>query len=77
MKVAALSIENFRGIKSGKVVFRDHTVLVGPNNTGKTSIIEALVLVLGRDRLVRDLTEHDFYNPSSFCRWPPASQHTP
>jgi hypothetical protein len=61
MKVATLTIENFRGIKSGKVVFRDHTVLVGPNNTGKTSIIEALVLVLGRDRLVRDLTEHDFY----------------
>ena len=61
MKVAALTMENFRGIKSGKVVFRDHTVLVGPNNTGKTSIIEALVLVLGRDRLVRDLTEHDFY----------------
>ena len=61
MKVAALTVENFRGIKSGKVVFRDHTVLVGPNNTGKTSIIEALMLVLGRDRLVRDLTEHDFY----------------
>jgi putative ATP-dependent endonuclease of the OLD family len=61
MKVAALTIENFRGIRSGKVVFHDHSVLVGPNNTGKTSIIEALVLVLGRDRLVRDLTEHDFY----------------
>jgi putative ATP-dependent endonuclease of the OLD family len=61
MKIAALTIENFRGIRSGKVVFRDHTVLVGPNNTGKTSIVEALVLVLGRDRLVRDLTEHDFY----------------
>jgi putative ATP-dependent endonuclease of the OLD family len=61
MKIAALTIENFRGIRSAKVLFRDHTVLVGPNNTGKTSIIEALVLVLGRDRLVRDLTEHDFY----------------
>ena len=36
-------------------------MLVGPNNSGKTSIIEALALVLGRDRLVRDLTEHDFY----------------
>ena len=61
MKIAALTIENFRGVRSGQVVFRDHTVLVGPNNSGKTSIIEALALVLGRDRLVRDLTEHDFY----------------
>ena len=70
MKIAALSIENFRGIKSGKVVFRDHTVLVGPNNSGKTSIVEALALVLGRDRLVRDLTEHDFYgsNPQAADR---------
>lgn len=70
MRVAALGIENFRGIRSGKVTFRDHTVLVGPNNCGKTTIIEALALVLGRDRLVRDLTEHDFYgsNPQAVDR---------
>lgn len=70
MKVALLSIENFRGIRSGKVQFRDHTVLVGPNNSGKTTIIEALALILGRDRLVRDLTEHDFFgsNPEAADR---------
>src|SRR3546814_199311 len=70
MKVAALSIENFRGVRSGKITFRDHTVLVGPNNSGKTTIIEALALVLGRDRLVRDLTEHDFFgsNPQAADR---------
>jgi len=70
VKVALLSIENFRGIRSGKVQFRDHVVLVGPNNSGKTTIIEALALVLGRDRLVRDLTEHDFFgsNPETADR---------
>jgi len=52
VKVASLSIENFRGIMSGKVQFADHVVLVGPNNSGKTTIIESLALVLGRDRLV-------------------------
>jgi len=61
VKIALLTIENFRGIQSGKVQFRDHTVLVGPNNCGKTTVIEALALMLGRDRLIRDLTEHDFF----------------
>ena len=61
MQVALLQIENFRRIRNGKVEFREHTVLIGPNNSGKTTIVEALALVLGRDRLVRTLTEHDFY----------------
>jgi len=61
MRVVSLKIKNFRGIRSGFVCFGKHPVLVGDNNTGKTTLIEALALVLGRDRLVRDLTEHDFY----------------
>lgn len=61
MRVASLKIENFRGIRSGFVRFGNHLVLIGDNNTGKTTLIEALTLVLGRDRLVRELTEHDFY----------------
>jgi putative ATP-dependent endonuclease of the OLD family len=61
MQVALLQIKNFRGIRNGKVQFRNHTILIGPNNSGKTTIVEALALVLGRDRLVRSLTEHDFY----------------
>ena len=61
MRIHAIEIEGFRGIKSGKVRFGDFTVLIGPNNSGKTTIIEALALLFGRDRLVRSLTEHDFY----------------
>lgn len=70
MKVVLLEIENFRGIRSGAVKFQDHTVLIGPNNSGKTTVIEALALVLGRDRLVRNLTEHDFFgsNPNPLGR---------
>jgi putative ATP-dependent endonuclease of OLD family len=60
MRVAALRIKNFRGIREGVVYFGRHTVLIGPGNVGKTTIIEALALLFGRDRLVRDLTEHDF-----------------
>lgn len=61
MRVASISIDNFRGIKTGIVHFKRHTVLVGANNTGKSTIIEAITLLLGRDKLIRELTEHDFY----------------
>jgi len=61
MQLALLEISNFRGVKIGRISFDRHAVLVGPNNSGKTTVIEALVLLFGRDRLVRSLTEHDFF----------------
>jgi putative ATP-dependent endonuclease of the OLD family len=61
MRVANIKIKNFRGVRSGFVRFGNHPVLVGDNNTGKTTLIEALALLLGRDRMIRELTEHDFY----------------
>jgi predicted ATPase len=61
LRVAAVKIENFRGIRSGSLRFGKHPVLIGDNNAGKTTVIEALALVLGRDRLIRELTEHDFF----------------
>lgn len=60
MRVAGLRIENFRGVRQGGVRFKQHTIIAGPNNAGKTTIIEALALLFGRDRLIRELTEHDF-----------------
>jgi len=61
MWIADLKIENFRGIRSCFVRFHENTVIIGPNNSGKTTIIEALALLFGRDRMIRSLTEHDFY----------------
>jgi putative ATP-dependent endonuclease of the OLD family len=60
MLIAELDIKNFRGIRRGRVRFGTFTVLIGANNSGKTTITEALALLFGRDRLVRTLTEHDF-----------------
>jgi putative ATP-dependent endonuclease of OLD family len=41
----------------------NHAVLIGDNNTGKTTILEALDLALGPDRLNRTapIDEHDFF----------------
>ena len=61
MHIVRLKISGFRGVNSADIRLGRHTVLVGPNNSGKTTIIEALALLFGRDRLVRRLTEHDFH----------------
>jgi len=61
MHITRLKISGFRGVRSADIVLGRHAVLVGANNTGKTTIIEALALLFGRDRLVRRLAEHDFF----------------
>lgn len=64
MKVVKLTIQNFRGIRLANLLFDGHTLMVGTNNVGKSTICEALDLVLGPDRLNRfpPIDEHDFYN---------------
>lgn len=63
MRVRMLEIENFRGVRSGSVKFEPETLLVGGNNVGKSTICEALDLVLGPERLYRRpaISEHDFH----------------
>ena len=68
MWIRQLFIENFRGIRQTTVELSERqTVLVGANGAGKSTIVEAMALLFGRDRLVRSLTEHDFFgsNPSA------------
>lgn len=63
MKVSKITIRNFRGIKYSELLLADHSVLIGDNNTGKSTIFEALDLVLGPDRSNRKpvVDEHDFF----------------
>jgi putative ATP-dependent endonuclease of OLD family len=62
MRIKRLQIERFRGIENVAVEFDERqTILIGPNGAGKSTILEALALLFGRDKLVRTLTEHDFY----------------
>jgi putative ATP-dependent endonuclease of OLD family len=64
MRVSQLTIENFRGIKKAALQFTGHTLLIGGNNVGKSTVCEALDLVLGPDRLNRSppVEEFDFRN---------------
>ena len=60
MRIFALEVYGFRGVKQSSLILSDHLALVGPNGSGKSTIIDALSLVFGRQKLVRELTEHDF-----------------
>ena len=63
MKIAKVEIDRFRGIQKGRIFFPDHGVIVGDNNTCKSTVLEAIDLVLGPDRMRKRpvVGEHDFY----------------
>ncbi|MDX9857654.1 MAG: AAA family ATPase [candidate division Zixibacteria bacterium] len=64
MKIVRLTIDRFRNIKHAQLYFSGHTLLVGRNNVGKSTICEALDLLLGPERLrgSSPIDEWDFYN---------------
>jgi len=64
MRICQVEIRGFRGIKEGRVVFPEHCVLLGANNAGKSTIVEALALLFGREKMVRPISDWDFYGGS-------------
>lgn len=64
MRLSKVKIENFRGIACAEIeLHRDVTVLLGENNSGKTSVLEALRLCLDviKSDKACNFTEYDFY----------------
>jgi len=56
MKIISLTIENFRGYTSPVTIYFDNlTVLIGKNDIGKSSILEALDIFFGN----RKIDKHD------------------
>ena len=52
MKISFVQIQNFRKLKNCKINFGDqNTLFVGPNNSGKTSAMEALVKMFNKSRI--------------------------
>src|SRR5688572_1886124 len=48
MQISSLTIRNFRGIKELKLDLGPEVVLIGSNNVGKTTILEAIRILLTR-----------------------------
>jgi putative ATP-dependent endonuclease of OLD family len=65
-----VQIENFRGIPLADIHFEGPTVLLGDNNTGKSTVFEAIELAIGADRLARNqaIDEHDFHGGAYLAR---------
>ncbi|RMG36047.1 MAG: DUF2813 domain-containing protein [Gammaproteobacteria bacterium] len=64
MKLKEIRINNFRGIRSLHLPLDGLTVLIGENNVGKSTVLEAIRLVLMRGFGVRrgaQFTEYDFH----------------
>jgi putative ATP-dependent endonuclease of OLD family len=63
MRLARLGIQNFRGITNLTLELDQITVLIGENNTGKTSVLEALHTCMSRGltRRATPFSEYDFH----------------
>ncbi|MBP0458985.1 ATP-dependent nuclease [Streptomyces montanisoli] len=64
MRISRISWENYRRLPDGGIPVRRHLVLIGPNDSGKSSVLRAVHLCLGATRAqlyaalqVRDFTD--------------------
>ncbi|MFF2165478.1 ATP-dependent endonuclease [Streptomyces sp. NPDC058175] len=75
MRVRRLSLERFRGVRRGTILLDGHSLLVGSNGVGKSTVCEALELILGPERMFRRpvIDEHDFYGG----RYQPVGEELP
>src|SRR6185369_3237992 len=67
MRIKNLHIENFRSIKSLDLRLGATTVFIGPNNSGKTAILDAIRIALTRrwGRRGTGFTEYDIHLASN------------
>lgn len=71
MKLTRIKIENYRRLVDADIDVRDHLVLVGANDVGKSSLLRALDLTLGAStaQLYSTLSVDDFRDPDQELRF--------
>ena len=73
MFLSRLKVENFRGVREGQLSFADTTVLIGENDCGKSSLLEALAKVLdASDAGPPQFEPHHFHRPAGAAGAEPA-----
>lgn len=62
MKISNVYIENYRNFKKANINFNKETLIIGPNDVGKTNLIRALRLILDKSLSQIDIEpqEEDF-----------------
>lgn len=70
MLLKYIRIENFRGFERVELELDSITVLIGENNCGKTSLLEAIRLCLSRsfNRKAIPFEDHDYHLPNAASR---------
>lgn len=76
MRVLQIKIEDFRGIKNADLTFGGHTLLVSGNNVGKSTICDALDLVLGPNPKGRNQPGADVRGSLKLPKWKAAAPQT-
>lgn len=71
MKLTRIKLENYRRLADAEIEVRDHLVLVGPNDVGKSSLLRAIDFVLGAStaQLYGNLSPDDFRDPGQDLRF--------
>lgn len=65
MRISKIAIQNFRSFQSEIIELDDITVFVGENNTGKSTILDAIKYVIGTKGWNESLTRYDYYLSSA------------
>ncbi len=55
MKIKALQIENYRSISNTRIEFKDINIFIGPNNSGKSTILKSLMPIQGEQLKLEDI----------------------